>query len=91
MDDEPKKTKSAWVDPDEIPDTSTPEWEPAFAKAKFTRGRPATGKDPLIAFRSPVELTAAIDAYVEKQEPPKPSRSEAIRRLIEKALSEDGL
>lgn len=47
------------------------------------RGRPATGTDPLIAFRSPVELTERIDSYAEREDLP---RSEAIRRLVEKGL-----
>jgi len=49
------------------------------------RGRPATGKDPLLAFRAPPELTERIDAWAAKQKDA-PSRSEAIRRLLEKAF-----
>jgi len=47
------------------------------------RGRPATGKDPMLSFRSPPELTARIDAYAEREGLP---RSGAIRRLVEKGL-----
>jgi Arc/MetJ-type ribon-helix-helix transcriptional regulator len=36
--------------------------------------------------RIPVELEARIAAWIERQPEPKPSRSEAIRRLIEKGL-----
>jgi Arc/MetJ-type ribon-helix-helix transcriptional regulator len=50
------------------------------------RGRPATGKDPLIAARMPPELTAGIDAWAEGQDD-RPGRSEAIRRLIELGLA----
>jgi hypothetical protein len=46
------------------------------------RGRPATGRDPLIAFRLPPESIAAIDAWA-AQQPDGPSRSEALRRLID--------
>ena len=35
----------------------------------------------------PPELEAAITAWIKRQPAPKPSRSEAIRRLIEKGLS----
>ncbi len=49
------------------------------------RGRPATGQDPLLNFRAPPELTERIDAWAAKQKDA-PSRSEAIRRLLEKAL-----
>jgi hypothetical protein len=34
----------------------------------------------------PPELEAAITAWINRQPDPKPSRSEAIRRLIEKGL-----
>ena len=39
--------------------------------------------------RMPPELEAAITAWIERQPDPKPSRSEAIRRLIEKGLDGD--
>jgi Arc/MetJ-type ribon-helix-helix transcriptional regulator len=38
------------------------------------------------ALRMPPELDAAIDAWIDRQADPKPSRSEAIRRLIETGL-----
>lgn len=37
--------------------------------------------------RMPPELEAAIDVWIDRQDDPKPSRSEAIRRLIEKGLA----
>lgn len=37
----------------------------------------------------PPELEAKIDAWIERQPEPKPSRSEAIRRLIETGLKAD--
>jgi predicted DNA-binding protein len=49
------------------------------------RGRPATGTAPMLAFRSPPELTARIEDYAEAISAP---RSEAIRRLVEQALAE---
>jgi Arc/MetJ-type ribon-helix-helix transcriptional regulator len=36
--------------------------------------------------RMPPELEARIDAWIAQQSEPKPSRSEAIRRLIELGL-----
>jgi Arc/MetJ-type ribon-helix-helix transcriptional regulator len=36
--------------------------------------------------RMPPELEARIDDWIEQQPEPKPSRSEAIRRLIEMGL-----
>jgi hypothetical protein len=51
------------------------------------RGRPATGKDPLIGIRAPPELIAKIDRYAEHQAL---TRSEAIRKLLEHALKAKG-
>jgi Arc/MetJ-type ribon-helix-helix transcriptional regulator len=36
--------------------------------------------------RIPAELEAKLTAWIESQSDPKPSRAEAIRRLIEKGL-----
>ena len=49
------------------------------------KGRPATGKDPVLTFRSPPDLTARIEAYAAGVGAP---RSEAIRRLVEKGLND---
>ena len=48
-------------------------------------GRPATGRDPVLALRLPPALRSEIESWA-KQQNDKPSRSEAIRRLIEFAL-----
>jgi hypothetical protein len=45
------------------------------------------GVTPLSPFRIPVELNAKLDAWIEAKPEPKPSRSEAIRRLLERALN----
>jgi ribosome-binding protein aMBF1 (putative translation factor) len=49
------------------------------------RGRPATGHDPVSAIRLSPTLKAKIDNWA-KQEDDQPSRSEAIRRLLNFAL-----
>lgn len=49
------------------------------------RGRPATGKDPLMGFRASPEMRASVVRWAENQ-PDKPSLSEAIRRLVELGL-----
>ncbi|MGD9884904.1 MAG: hypothetical protein AB7F22_35680 [Reyranella sp.] len=49
------------------------------------RGRPATGKDPLIGARFPPALIEAIDAWSAASEQPM-TRSEAIRRLVEQGF-----
>jgi hypothetical protein len=47
------------------------------------RGRPATGKDPLVSTRMPTVLIADIDAWADRSDI---KRSEAIRRLVEIGL-----
>ena len=48
-------------------------------------GRPATGKDPMMAFRLSKAKVADVEAWA-AQQPDKPSRSEALRRLIDLGL-----
>jgi len=51
---------------------------------KRGRGRPATGKDPLIALRLPREVIGAVDAWATRHKAG--SRSAAVRTMIEMAL-----
>jgi Arc/MetJ-type ribon-helix-helix transcriptional regulator len=48
-------------------------------------GRPATGRNPVTAIRLSPEMRATVDSWASKQADA-PSRSEAIRRLVEKGL-----
>jgi hypothetical protein len=48
-------------------------------------GRPATGQDPVTAIRLSSDLRAVVDAWAASQSD-QPSRSEAIRRLVELGL-----
>jgi hypothetical protein len=48
------------------------------------RGRPATGKDPLVALRMPPDLILDLDQWAVDRDL---SRSSAIRKLLEQALS----
>ena len=48
-------------------------------------GRPRTDSVPQ-HMMLPGELSAAIDAWIERQKTPRPSRPEAIRRLIARGL-----
>jgi hypothetical protein len=65
-------------------------YTPSMAKSikvkpkKKRRGRPATGKDPLYGVRIPDALMGDVDAW--KKENNSPSRSDALRRLIEIGL-----
>jgi hypothetical protein len=52
---------------------------------KKRRGPPATGKGTLLGVRLQPALLGRLDEWAESQED-KPSRPEAIRRLVEKAL-----
>jgi len=52
------------------------------------RGRPATGNDPVTAIRLSKEMRSALDVWRRKQED-LPSRSEAIRRLVDKGLNSE--
>jgi hypothetical protein len=56
---------------------------------KKGRGRPATGRDPVTAIRLAAQLKDKLDAWA-AQQPDKPGRSEAIRRLVELGLKVKG-
>ena len=58
-------------------------------KPKKKMGRPTTGIGPAIGLRLYPDLEADIDAWIVRQPDPKPSKPEAIRRLIRKALDSD--
>jgi hypothetical protein len=55
------------------------------------RGRPAIGKGLQFNAMLRPELAARIDAWIENQPEPRPTRPEAIRRLVEKGLAADGV
>jgi hypothetical protein len=50
------------------------------------RGRPATGKDPMVGLRLAPKLRRAIESWSANQAD-KPTLSESIRRMIELALA----
>lgn len=50
------------------------------------RGPKPTGKGTLIGVRLLADVLQPLDKWIEEQPDPKPSRPEAIRRLIKKAL-----
>ncbi len=51
---------------------------------KRGRGRPATGATP-VTVRLPPDQLAALDAWIDEQDP-KPSRPEAIRKILQEKL-----
>jgi hypothetical protein len=52
-------------------------------------GRPPTGKGRQVVVRLQPPLFAELDAWVTKQNEPRPTHAEAIRRLMRKALACD--
>lgn len=63
-------------------------WSTIVAKPKKRgRGRPATGRDPMIGLRLPKRATARLDKWAKAGGY---TRSEAIRVLIERGLTHPG-
>lgn len=52
---------------------------------KSGRGRPRVNAEP-VTVRIPPDRLAALNAWIARQPEPRPSRPEAIRRLVEKGL-----
>jgi cytochrome c553 len=50
------------------------------------RGRRPTGKGKQVVVRLQPQLLAAVDAWIAEQDPPKPTRAEALRRFAAKTL-----
>ena len=54
---------------------------------KKKMGRPPTGIGPAIGLRLYPDLEADLDAWIARQPDPKPSKPEAIRRLLKMAIN----
>jgi hypothetical protein len=54
--------------------------------SKKRRGPPATGKGTPVVVRLQPDRMAALDGWIAAQDDPRPSRPEAIRRLVELGL-----
>lgn len=52
------------------------------------RGRPATGLGTSINVRLQPDQLAALDAWIEQQVDPQPSRPEAIRKILDSVLKD---
>jgi hypothetical protein len=59
----------------------------AITKKKNRRGRPSTGKGELLGVRIHPPQFVALDSWIAQQQD-KPSRPEAVRRLLEFALAQ---
>ena len=64
-------------------------WRKSINVLRKKRGRPATGQDPILGMRLPVGLRNRVDEWAQQQDN-RPSRSEAIRRLLNLALDSEG-
>jgi hypothetical protein len=49
-------------------------------------GRPPTGIGPVVGVRLYPDIEEALDAWIAQQPDPKPSKPEAIRRILRAAL-----
>src|SRR5438045_4180933 len=58
---------------------------PVTAVLRKKGGRPSTGEMPVSAIRLSAEMRQKVDRWADRQDD-KPSRSEAIRRLVEIGL-----
>ena len=59
------------------------------ASQKSGRGRPATGRGQTIGVRMHDEMLKRVDAWIETQSDPKPTRPEAIRVLVARGFVSD--
>lgn len=72
-------TPTDWVDPDEIPDLSTPEWEKVINAAKVQRGRPKLD-NPKVS--TTIRLSPEVIEYFKAGGPGWQSRiDEALRKV----------
>ena len=63
----------------------------SISETKKNRGgRPKVGATPLMVRVPPGEL-ARLDEWIARQLEPRPTRPEAIRRLVERGLAADGV
>lgn len=55
---------------------------PSITASTKSRGRPATGKGVQVVVRLQPDQLAQLDAWIEEQPSPAPTRPEAVRRLL---------
>jgi uncharacterized protein (DUF4415 family) len=74
-----KNTATDWVDPDDVPDLTAPEWEAAIARAKVQRGRPKS-ESPKVS--TTIRLSPEVIEYFKAGGPGWQSRiDEALRKI----------
>jgi uncharacterized protein (DUF4415 family) len=81
-----KSTASAWVDPDDAPDLSSPEWQAKLAKAPVKRGRP---KAAAVKISTTIRLDQEVLAALRQTGPGWQTKANSILReklLAKKAV-----
>jgi uncharacterized protein (DUF4415 family) len=58
-----RRTKTSWIDPDDAPDLSTPEWREKFARADLREGSKVVrrGRPPLAHPKQSVNLRLDVE------------------------------
>jgi uncharacterized protein (DUF4415 family) len=51
-----------WIDPDDAPDLSTPEWQARFAAAPTKRGRPKGARKRVVSLSLDLDVVDALRA-----------------------------
>lgn len=83
MSENKKSLRADWVDPDDAPDLSTPEWQAKFAKVRVSRGRPLA-ESPKVS--TTLRLDADVIARFKSKGPKWQTRiNDALREWLKKA------
>jgi uncharacterized protein (DUF4415 family) len=78
-----KSTAPAWIDPDDAPDLSSPEWQKKFQNTKPNRGRPKSDR-PKIS--TTLRLDAAVIEHFKKGGKGWQTRiNKVLRKLVDAA------
>ena len=74
-----KNMAPKWIDPDDVPDLTAPEWEAVIAKAKVRRGRP---KAETTKVSTTIRLSPEVIEYFKAGGPGWQSRiDDALRKV----------
>ncbi len=74
-----KNTAPDWIDPDEVPDLTAPEWDAVISAAKVQRGRPKAASTKV---STTIRLSPEVIEYFKASGPGWQSRiDEALRKV----------
>lgn len=74
-----ENSQSSWVDPDDVPDLTGPEWSEVIAQAKVQRGRPKASS-PKVS--TTIRLSPEVIAHFKEGGPGWQSRIDAALRKV---------